>query len=219
MRFCLPVLSRQWWFLRLLCPLLWDTWRSFFLVTVRRYFISIQAHWCSFGQFSACWKQVLHNLSGHTSHPLWRVNSRAQTLPRPLEGTWLRCKALCNTSSFSVHHYHQNHKEKTSKSRQKEAKSTLSRASCWYFPKSEKLSRLEFARIFFPSHSKPHEKMLHFLFLLFFFFVFRKLFWRELVILAAALHPQLVDEAILLFFWARCGKNPWGQVGAALKTC
>ena len=130
-----------------------------------------------------------------------RVNSRVQTLPRPLEGSGLRYWALCNTSSpcFSVHCYHQTHKEKTDNSRQKQGKSILSKVSCWYFPKLERLGRLEFAGIFSPlTQTSSQNAALSVP--AFFSFVFRKLFWRELVILAAALHPELADEAILLFF-------------------
>lgn len=72
--------------------------------------------------------------------------------------------------------------------------------SHWYFPKSETQGRLELAMTFFPSHSKISSQNAALSVPIFFSFVFKKLFWRELVILAAALQPELVDEAVLLFF-------------------
>lgn len=111
------------------------------------------------------WVKGQSNLSSHyITFSIQKLSGRAQTLLRTLERSW----PLAIPAALAFHsYYHQNHgeKKKQTDAREKQGKDILPSLPAGTFPRSERLGQLEFARTFFHLSTKPHHKMLQFLFL------------------------------------------------------
>lgn len=175
----------------------WDISHQF------RHWMVFYISWCHLPKMGERTKQPVRSLH-HIFHPKtqWQSPNPAQDPGEVL--------ALGNTCSpcFSLLLSPEPWREKKTDAREKQGKDILPSLPAGTFPRSERLGQLEFARTFFHLSTKPHHKMLQFLFFVCLLvcstFFSGKLFWRlELVILIAVLHPDLVDEAFLLFFWGR----------------
>lgn len=132
----------------------WDISHQF------RHWMVFYISWCHLPKMGERTKQPVRSLH-HIFHPKtqWQSPNPAQDPGEVL--------ALGNTCSpcFSLLLSPEPWREKKTDAREKQGKDILPSLPAGTFPRSERLGQLEFARTFFHLSTKPHHKMLQFLFL------------------------------------------------------